>query len=199
MYLYFVSREGDRQIFADGGNVGGGTIPKQHLPNGGPGRSIPTPPTEGKTCDLRMNGGVPPNEGGGVAVSSANISPATLAPPGPRQPRRPSDIAITQDSQLGQGASTSSFPNRRTPQDSQNLHESIQPPGSSGPARGPPRRKLTRDEMLALRRQEGKESKEPVAAQRSTEKDCFIIPQGNLERFLPDGITVRILLILLQQ
>ncbi len=23
-------------------------------------------------------------------------------------------------------------------------------------------------------------------------KDCFIIPQGNLERFLPDGITVRL-------
>ena len=31
----------------------------------------------------------------------------------------------------------------------------------------------------------------PDAASSGVNKDCFVIPQENLERFLPDGITVR--------
>ena len=122
-----------------------------------------------------MNGGVPPGEGRS-ASGTASKSPVTLGTPVPHPPRRPSAIAVGQDSQLGPSATTSSFPDRQP-----SLEK-----GPSATPRGPPRRKLTRDEAIALRRQEGKEP----AAQRSTEKDCFIIPQGNLERFLPDGITV---------
>ena len=131
---------------------------------------------EGKTCDPYMNGRLPPGEGIGVSGSGAN-SPATMGPPESRPPKRPSPAAATKDAQVGPGAIGGSLPNRQSGSEI----------GPSSPPKGPARRKLTRDEMIALRRQEGKEP----SVQRSTEKDCFIIPQGNLERFLPDGITVK--------
>ena len=175
MFQSICYREGQTsQIFTEVG-----TIPKQHIPNGGPGRPIPQPPGEGKTCDPYMNGSVLPKEGGGTSGLAANSS-ATLGPPASRPPRRPSAIALNQDSQQAPGAST---PNIPTQQPSAEL-------GQSGPPKGPPRRKMTRDEAMALRG-ERKES----SVQRSSEKDCFIIPQGNLERFLPDGITVQIFIV----
>ena len=42
---------------------------------------------------------------------------------------------------------------------------------------------MTREEAARLREEE-------MAAQAQG-KDCFIIPQANLDRFLPDGVTVR--------
>ena len=41
---------------------------------------------------------------------------------------------------------------------------------------------MTREEAQRLREEE-------MAAQAQG-KDCFIIPQANLDRFLPDGVTV---------
>ena len=118
-----------------------------------------------------MNGSAVPGEGASLPPSNAS----TLLPPGSRPPRRPSAIALNQDNQPSQGGTT---PNAAPRQSSTELAQ-------AGPPKGPPRRKLTRDELLALRNQ----SKE-ASVQRSSEKDCFIIPQNNLERFLPDGITV---------
>ena len=168
--LFLCFREGERQIYE-----AGGTLPKQHLSNGGPGRPIPQPPGEGISCDPYMNGSALPGDGGVTPLPSSNAS-ATLLPPGSRPPRRPSAIALNQASQQAQGETT---PNTAQRPQSTELAQ-------AGPPKGPPRRKLTRDEMLALRNQ----SKE-TSVQRSSEKDCFIIPQNNLERFLPDGITVR--------
>ena len=178
MVNYISSREGDRQIWEGDRQTfsGGGTIPKQHLPNGEPGRPIPQPPAEGKPCDPYMHGSALRVEGGDVSSGPVANTTATLAPPGTRPPRRPSAIALNQDSQQIPGATA---PNVNARQSNTELTQ-------SGPPKGPPRRKLTRDEMAALRSQERKES----SVQRSSEKDCFIIPQGNLERFLPDGITV---------
>ena len=176
---FFYREAQTREIFTDVG-----TIPKQHLPNGGPGRPIPQPPGEGNTCDPYMNGSVLPKDGGGTSGPAASSS-ATLGPPASRPPRRPSAIALNQDSHQAPGAS---MPNIPTQQPSAEL-------GQSGPTKVPPRRKMTRDEMLALRSQERKES----SVQRSSEKDCFIIPQGNLERFLPDGITVQIFIFCITQ
>ena len=168
-FKYSYNREGERQIYESSG-----TLPKEHLPNGGPGRPIPQPPGEGITCDPYMNGSAVPGAGGGTSLQPANAS-ATLLPPGSRPPRRPSAIALNQNNQPLQGGTT---PDAASRQPSTELAQ-------AGPPKGPPRRKLTRDELLALRNQ----SKETSVA-RSSEKDCFIIPQNNLERFLPDGITV---------
>ena len=168
--LFLCFREGERQIYE-----AGGTLPKQHLSNGGPGRPIPQPPGEGISCDPYMNGSALPGDGVGAPLPSSNAS-AALLPPGSRPPRRPSAIALNLESQQAQGGTT---PNTAQRPQSTELAQ-------AGPPKGPPRRKLTRDEMLALRNQ----SKE-TSVQRSSEKDCFIIPQNNLERFLPDGITVR--------
>jgi len=165
-------REGDRQIYS-----AGGTIPKQHLPNGGPDRPMSLPPRDGKACDPHMNGSAHSGEGG-VSPGPVLNTASTLSPPGPRPPRRPSQIALNQESNLAKSATPPNMPAR------QSSLELV----PAGPPKGPPRRKMTRDEMIALRRQDGKEP----SAQRSSEKDCFIIPQGNLERFLPDGITVSI-------
>ena len=172
-FYHFFFREGERQIYESGG-----TLPKQHVPNGGPGRPIPQPPGDGNTCDPYMNGSALPIDGGGAPIPPSNAS-ATLLPPGSRPPRRPSQIALNQDTQQAQGGTT---PNTAQRQPSTEL-------APAGPPKGPPRRKLTRDEMVALRNA----SKE-TSVQRSSEKDCFIIPQNNLERFLPDGITVSILI-----
>ena len=41
---------------------------------------------------------------------------------------------------------------------------------------------MPREEAVRLREEE--------LAVQAVAKDCFIIPQANLERFLPDGVTV---------
>ena len=41
---------------------------------------------------------------------------------------------------------------------------------------------MTREEAARLREEE--------LASQAHGKDCFIIPQANLDRFLPDGVTV---------
>ena len=41
---------------------------------------------------------------------------------------------------------------------------------------------MTREEAQRLREEE--------MASQAQGKDCFIIPQANLDRFLPDGVTV---------
>ena len=41
---------------------------------------------------------------------------------------------------------------------------------------------MTREELARMREEE--------LAVNQVAKDCFIIPQANLERFLPDGVTV---------
>ena len=48
---------------------------------------------------------------------------------------------------------------------------------------------MTREEAQRLREEE-------MAAQAQG-KDCFIIPQANLDRFLPDGVTVSIISVLI--
>ena len=48
---------------------------------------------------------------------------------------------------------------------------------------------MTREEAQRLREEE-------MAAQAQG-KDCFIIPQANLDRFLPDGVTVGIISVLI--
>ena len=122
-----------------------------------------------------MNGSAQSGQGGVSSGLVAN-TPATLVPPGSRPPRRPSQIALNNEGSLPKGATPPTMPARQSSTE-------VVP---AGPPKGPPRRKMTRDEMIALRNKDGKEP----SAQRSSEKDCFIIPQGNLERFLPDGITV---------
>ena len=52
-------------------------------------------------------------------------------------------------------------------------------PTPRGRGRGP----MTREEAQRLREEE--------MASQAQGKDCFIIPQANLDRFLPDGVTVR--------
>ena len=83
------------------------------------------------------------------------------------------------------------------------------PPGGGGPGqpdvppRGPPRRRPPSRDMTAgdgggmslpIRRRDeadgGGGNPRGPGPNRQSNKDCFIIPQGNLERFLPDGITV---------
>ena len=160
--------------------LGSATLPKQSLSNGGPGRPMQPPPGSGKTSDPYMNGSVPPGETGGSAGSPATTT-GTPGLPGSRPPRRQNSASATptgQDIQAAHG----------TPNGSLSAHPASSEPGQAGPPRGPPRRKMTREEMMVLRRQQG----EDVAAKQAPNKDCFIIPQGNLERFLPDGITVRI-------
>ena len=90
---------------------------------------------------------------------------------------------------------------------------SLPPPGGGGPygpevpPRGPPRRRppMNPGDPMGGGGVPGGSSTLPMAVRRRDEvdgrtasqrqaangaKDCFIIPQGNLERFLPDGITV---------
>ena len=54
--------------------------------------------------------------------------------------------------------------------------------GPPAPPRGRARGPLTREEAHRLREEE--------MASQAQGKDCFIIPQANLDRFLPDGVTV---------
>ena len=54
--------------------------------------------------------------------------------------------------------------------------------GPPAPPRGRPRGPMTREEAQRLREEE--------MASQAQGKDCFIIPQANLDRFLPDGVTV---------
>merc|ERR1719215_184459 len=54
--------------------------------------------------------------------------------------------------------------------------------GPPAPPRGRGRGPMTREEAQRLREEE-------MAAQAQG-KDCFIIPQANLDRFLPDGVTL---------
>jgi len=60
------------------------------------------------------------------------------------------------------------------------------PPGVAGPPGAPPRGRgrgpMTREEAQRLREEE--------LASQVHGKDCFIIPQANLDRFLPDGVTL---------
>jgi len=60
------------------------------------------------------------------------------------------------------------------------------PPGAGGtpgaPPRGRGRGQMTREEAQRLREEE--------LAGQVHGKDCFIIPQANLDRFLPDGVTL---------
>ena len=56
--------------------------------------------------------------------------------------------------------------------------------GPPAPPRGRGRGPMTREEAQRLREEE-------MAAQAQG-KDCFIIPQANLDRFLPDGVTVSV-------
>lgn len=54
--------------------------------------------------------------------------------------------------------------------------------GPPAPPRGRGRGPMTREEAQRLREEE--------MASQAQGKDCFIIPQANLDRFLPDGVTV---------
>ena len=54
--------------------------------------------------------------------------------------------------------------------------------GPPAPPRGRARGPITREEAHRLREEE--------MASQAQGKDCFIIPQANLDRFLPDGVTV---------
>ena len=54
--------------------------------------------------------------------------------------------------------------------------------GPPAPPRGRGRGPMTREEAQRLREEE--------LAGQGHGKDCFIIPQANLDRFLPDGVTV---------
>jgi len=62
-------------------------------------------------------------------------------------------------------------------------------PNALGPPGGPPRRisrtPLSPEEMALRSREE-----EARRAQQTFHRDCFIIPQQNVERFLPDGISL---------
>ena len=81
---------------------------------------------------------------------------------------------------------TQTIPPRRSNSLMRTDDQGPQPLGA--PPRGPPRRRpLSKDGTeVAVRRHD-----EADAGRTRQNKDCFIIPQGNLERFLPDGITVR--------
>ena len=57
--------------------------------------------------------------------------------------------------------------------------------GPPAPPRGRGRGPMTREEAQRLREEE--------LAGQGHGKDCFIIPQANLDRFLPDGVTVSVL------
>ena len=150
------------------------TIPKQHIPNGGPGRPMSQSPGDGRNSNLYMNGNGSTSEAVGAASPPPNTT-STLPPPGSRPPRRPSNMPMNQENQLVPASTT---PNTQ-------IRQSSQEPVPGGPPKGPPRRKLTRDELMALRRKDGGKD-----APKTSEKDCFMISQANLERFLPDGITV---------
>ena len=58
--------------------------------------------------------------------------------------------------------------------------------GPPAPPRGRGRGPMTREEAQRLREEE--------LAGQGHGKDCFIIPQANLDRFLPDGVTVSVFL-----
>lgn len=63
------------------------------------------------------------------------------------------------------------------------MYEFLSGAGAPGaPPRGRPRGPMTREEAQRLREEE--------LAGQAHGKDCFIIPQANLDRFLPDGVTV---------
>ena len=62
--------------------------------------------------------------------------------------------------------------------------------GSGGPPHAQPRRRNRGD------RHPNDPSQQPPRDIHDVNKDCFIIPQGNLERFLPDGITVSFLFVI---
>ena len=57
--------------------------------------------------------------------------------------------------------------------------------GPPAPPRGRGRGPMTREEAQRLREEE--------LAGQGHGKDCFIIPQANLDRFLPDGVTVSLI------
>ena len=158
--------------------LGSATLPKTSLSNGSAGRPVQPPPGSGKTSDPYMNGSVPPAEALGRAGST---TPGTPGLPGSRPPRKQNSLSATptgHDIQASHGTSNGTL----------SAHPASSETGQVAPPKGPPRRKMTREEILALRRQQGEDG----AAKQTPNKDCFIIPQGNLERFLPDGITVRL-------
>ncbi len=64
------------------------------------------------------------------------------------------------------------------------------PEGSFPPEGGPPpsrTRRPVHSQMVPLCSPDDRSSMPPST---NVSKDCFVIPQENLERFLPDGITV---------
>ena len=148
------------------------------MPNGGPGQPIPQPPPgNSKSCDPYMNGGASSTElGGGGSSNSATTPPDSASATINRQTRKQNGATPVTASQDGPLPSGGTLPN---------LLPSTEP-GQPGPPKAQPRRKMTREEIVALRRHQAEEA----TTQRTVNKDCFIIPQNNLERFLPDGITV---------
>ena len=69
---------------------------------------------------------------------------------------------------------------------SPSLESSARPPG--GP---PPRTRMSRTPMSPEEIAQRSKDQTDLAAQQNFVRDCFIIPQESVERFLPDGISVR--------
>ena len=116
---------------------------------------------------------------GGAAPPIANGTP-TVGTVGTVGPRKPSCDPSTMN---GNGP-----PRLRPPPPGQGRASSIDP--VNRPPGAPPRTRASRTPMnpeeMAAR---GREV-EARQAQQSFQRDCFIIPQESVERFLPDGITV---------
>lgn len=101
-------------------------------------------------------------------------------------PRRSSGSPSFVKAMMGWGGKKPSEGRGGTPQEMRPRGTPTRPPEGPGAPGAPPRGRgkgpMTREEAQRLREEE--------LAGQAHGKDCFIIPQANLDRFLPDGVTL---------
>jgi len=93
----------------------------------------------------------------------------------PSDPKAAAAVAAAAGSQEMSGGQGPRY--RSTPP-----HMRTESGGPPAPPRGRGRPPMTREELARMREEE--------LANQPHSKDCFIIPQANLDRFLPDGVTL---------
>ena len=127
---------------------------------------------------LTMNGNGPPH-GNGLPTGPPGAPP--IAPPigGPQRLRPPP--AGPGGKKRSPSTDSTALANRPP-----GMQPPVMPPGGA-----PPRQRVSRTPMSPEERALLQQQEQARQAQAQASRDCFIIPQQSVERFLPDGIAVR--------
>ncbi len=136
------------------------------------------PPSGAGPPGLGLPPGLPPGP------NTPQTAPAGLYPPGvePRLRPPPSGAGPPPGGPGPSGAA----PDGRSGSLVRSASMDPRPPGGAPPRARGPRPPMTREEAAMRAQEEGG----AVRPHQHFQKDCFIIPQESVERFLPDGVAV---------